>query len=116
MSEDAQHYQSHKDDAGEWGEAEQAPVSASRRLAAMFSVRFTPEELDAVRAAAEGLGQSVSQFVRQASLQRAGVGPTVPITTTSLQEISRRTAFEYTQSVTVLTSSLVGENTTLLGS
>lgn len=41
-----------------------------RRLAAMVSVRFTPEEVDRVRATAARLGMSLSAFVRDAALSK----------------------------------------------
>ncbi len=69
---DADYYQAHKDDPKEWGEPQPAPRSRSRRLAAMISVRFTPEEEEAVRQAALDTGQSVSHFIRQATLKEAG--------------------------------------------
>jgi uncharacterized protein (DUF1778 family) len=70
---DADYYQAHKDDPEEWGEAQPAPKSKRRRLAAMISVRFTPEEDEAVRQVAQSLGKSVSAFIRQAALKAAGV-------------------------------------------
>ncbi len=70
---DADYYQAHKDDPEEWGEAQPAPKSKRRRLAAMISVRFTPEEEHAVRQVAQSLGKSVSAFIRQAALKAAGV-------------------------------------------
>jgi hypothetical protein len=69
---DADYYQAHKDDPEEWGEPQRAPRSRSRRLAAMISVRFTPDEEQVVRQAALDTGQSVSHFIRQATLKEAG--------------------------------------------
>lgn len=69
---DADYYQAHKDDPDEWGEAEPAPKSRRRRLVAMISVRFSPEEEQAVRRAAREVGKSVSNFIRQAALKAAG--------------------------------------------
>lgn len=40
-----------------------------RRLGAMVSVRFSPEELEIVRAAADKSGQSVSGYLRNAALR-----------------------------------------------
>jgi hypothetical protein len=68
---DADYYQAHKDEPEEWGEAEPAPKSKSRRLAAMISVRFTPEEEEIVREAALTAGESLSHFIRQAALREA---------------------------------------------
>ena len=64
---DADYYQAHKDDPAEWGDPQPAP-KPSRRLAAMISVRFTPDEEQAIRAAAAAAGQSVSGFIRAAAL------------------------------------------------
>lgn len=72
---DADYYQAHKDDPQEWGEAQPAPKrskSRHRRLVAMISVRFTPEEEQAIRRAAQKTGNSVSNFIRQAALKAAG--------------------------------------------
>jgi hypothetical protein len=69
-SKDAEYYQAHKDDPGEWGEPEPAKRS-KRRLAAMISARFAPEEEDLVRRAAAERGESVSRFVREAALREA---------------------------------------------
>ena len=68
---DADYYQAHKDEPEEWGEAEPAPKSRSRRLAAMISVRFTPEEEEIVREAALNVNESLSHFIRQAALKEA---------------------------------------------
>lgn len=72
MSEEtrAQYYQTHKDDADEWGVPERPSASPRRRLASMISVRFSPAEATLIRRAAEAVGESVSQFVRKAALQR----------------------------------------------
>ena len=71
MSGDAEYYQERKGDESQWGEAEQAPKAARRKLAAMISIRFSPGEARLVRAAAAALGESVSSFVREAALRRA---------------------------------------------
>jgi hypothetical protein len=70
--QDAEYYQAHKDDPQEWGEPKPAPKSRRRRLVAMISVRFTPEEEQTVRQAAQETGKSVSNFIRQAALKAAG--------------------------------------------
>lgn len=68
--------QSTKDDAEEWGAATSDPDSTDpavasrgnsapkRRLAAMVSVRLSPEELQTVQARAAERGESVSGYVR----------------------------------------------------
>jgi hypothetical protein len=66
----AQYYQAHRDDPEDWGEPERPPASPKRRLASMISVRFSPDEADMVRRAAEAADESLSQFVRKAALQR----------------------------------------------
>jgi hypothetical protein len=66
----ADRYQARQDDDTEWGEPLPAPA-ARRRLDSMLSVRLAPREVDAVRAAAERLGLSVSAFLRRAALQEA---------------------------------------------
>jgi hypothetical protein len=68
---DADYYQRHKDEPEEWGEAQAAPKPRSRRLAAMISVRFTPDEEEIVREAALSANESVSHFIRQAALKAA---------------------------------------------
>lgn len=69
---DAEYYQTHKDDEGEWEDVGQPTPDATpkRRLAAMISTRFSPEEAARVRSAAELSGESLSSFVRTAVLQR----------------------------------------------
>ena len=69
--QDAAYYQAHKDDPGEWGEPKPAEKPRKRRLAAMISVRFTPEEEDEIRQAAQSNGYSVSQFIREIALKQA---------------------------------------------
>jgi hypothetical protein len=76
--QDAEYYQAHKDDPEEWAEPRTARKPAKRRLAAMISVRFTPEEEDLVRQAAAERGESVSHFVRAAALMHAR--PAMPST------------------------------------
>jgi hypothetical protein len=68
---DAEHYQSHKDDPAEWGSPEPSRKASSRRLAAMVSVRFAPDEEQLVRNAARRAGDSLSGFVRRAALTAA---------------------------------------------
>ena len=67
--ERAEYYEAHQGDPGEWGEPE--PAKPRRRLASMFSVRLAPDELEAVRNAAERRGLSVSAFLRRAALNEA---------------------------------------------
>lgn len=71
---DADYYQVHKDDPEEWGDPQPAQKSKKRRLAAMISVRFTPEEEDEVRRAALSKSKSVSQFIRETALKEARSG------------------------------------------
>ncbi len=71
---DAEYYQRHKDDPEEWGEPKPPAKRKTRRLAAMVSVRFTPEEEELVRAAAAKRHESLSGFVRRATLV-ACIGP-----------------------------------------
>jgi len=72
-TQDAEYYQAHKDDPGEWGEPEPEPKKKpkKRRLAAMISARFAPEEEELVRRAAAERGESVSRFVRESALREA---------------------------------------------
>jgi hypothetical protein len=92
-SKDAEYYQAHKDDPGEWGEPEPAKRSKKRRLAAMISARFAPEEEELVRRAAAERGESVSRFVREAALREARqqVSPGRMRTTTVSMLALRRT-------------------------
>ena len=65
----AEEFQATKDDASEWGDPEAAPArSAKRRLAAMVSVRLSPEELERLQAHVESLGTSVSGYLRKLAL------------------------------------------------
>ncbi len=86
---DADYYQAHKDDAEEWGEPRSAEKPKKRRLAAMISVRFTPEEEDEIRRAAQSKGTTVSQFIRETALKearprpRSRKAPTVPVSAVS---------------------------------
>jgi hypothetical protein len=95
--QNADHYQMHKDDPEEWNEPQPAPRStrsSSRRLAAMISVRFTPEEEEVVRLAASDAGQSVSNFVRQAALRAAGSpGPNAVVVPMSTLSMNSTTSF-----------------------
>jgi hypothetical protein len=78
-AKDAKYYQEHKDDEEEWGDAEPAPSpkrSESRRLGALVSVRFSAEEVEQLRRAAELEGRSLSGFVRNAALNLSSV-PTI---------------------------------------
>jgi hypothetical protein len=68
MDKDAEYYQAHKDDTEEWGEADRRKPER-RRLAAMISVRFLPEEEAVVRKEAATRKTSVSNFVRMAALR-----------------------------------------------
>lgn len=69
-SERAEYYESHKDDPDVWGEP--LPTRPRRRLASMISVRLSPDEAEAIRAAAEARGMSVSAFLRMAALKESG--------------------------------------------
>jgi hypothetical protein len=74
--EDARYYQEHRDDPEEWGE----PVYVEPRrprLESMLSVRLSAEEADLVRSAASAAGQSVSDFIRAAILQRVSQAPSI---------------------------------------
>ena len=79
MSEsEASYYQRHKDEPDEWEEVPAPPARRpKRRLDAMFSVRFSPAELDTLREAAGRRGETVSTFVRTTALRAAQ--QTVPV-------------------------------------
>jgi len=67
-----------KDDADEWGEATPNPESSTkRRLAAMVSVRLSPEELEAVQGRAAERGETVSGYLRGVALRDVTVATTV---------------------------------------
>lgn len=66
----AEYYQQHKDDDVEWGDPVPTPGIKRRRLASMISVRFSPDEARLVRAAAVGADESVSTFIRTATMRR----------------------------------------------
>jgi hypothetical protein len=65
--------QATKDDPDEWGEPEAPARSQGRRqrLAAMVSVRFTPDELEYVQRRAEESGQTVSAYLRSVAVAPA---------------------------------------------
>jgi hypothetical protein len=77
MSEkdDAEYYQSHKDDSSEWGEPLKQRKPERRKLGAMVSIRLSPEEHRLVRRAAELRGTSVSNFIRQLVLDACSPAP-----------------------------------------
>jgi hypothetical protein len=65
-----------KDDTDEWGDptpdlrsADEGESTPKRRLAAMVSIRLSPEELEAVQARAAERGESVSGYLRGIALQ-----------------------------------------------
>ena len=66
----AAYYQAHKDDPDLWGEPVPPPKKArgrpSRNLGARISVRFTPEEMDGIRAKSKEEGLTYSEVVRRA--------------------------------------------------
>jgi len=60
-------YAAHKDDPELWGEPEEPPQPPRRaNLAATITVRFTPEEADAIRRLAREAGLTYSEVVRKA--------------------------------------------------
>ena len=67
--------QASKGDLTEWDERSPKDTSSvkapKRRLAAMVSIRLSPEELEAVQARAAELGQSVSGYLRHLALRDA---------------------------------------------
>lgn len=74
---DADFYQEHRDDPDEWSEPEEPTERVERRrLAAMVSVRLSPEESSLLRSVAAARNLSLSGFIRQAAL--AAVRPQVP--------------------------------------
>ena len=87
VDRDADYYQAHKDDPEEWGEPKPSEMPRKRRLAAMISVRFTPEEEAEIRRVAQSKGNSVSQFIREMALREvrssSSKAPTVPISALS---------------------------------
>jgi hypothetical protein len=73
-ADDAEHYESHKDDESDWSEvpAPKRKRSEKRRLASIVSVRFTPAEVDELRRRARGLGMSMSGYLRWVALRPEG--------------------------------------------
>ena len=71
--EDASYYQAHREEEGKWGEPISKPRSAKRRLAAMVSVRFSPDEEQVLRKYAEVRGDSLSNFIRTTVLRATGM-------------------------------------------
>lgn len=66
----ADYYQAHKDDPDLWGEPVPPPKRPrgrpSRGMGARISVRFTPEEMEGIRATAKKEGLTYSEVVRRA--------------------------------------------------
>jgi uncharacterized protein (DUF1778 family) len=71
QEDDATYYNDHKDDASEWGDPLPDRDRPTRRLGSMVSVRFAPEEVSELRAAADRENRSLSDFVRHAALSCA---------------------------------------------
>jgi hypothetical protein len=63
----AEHYYERRHEAGDWDEPE--PLDKPARLDVTLSVRFTREELQAVRAAAERAGIKPTAFIRHAAVE-----------------------------------------------
>jgi mobilization protein NikA len=78
MTRGTRHVREHQDAGAERGQPEPARRSERRRLAALVSVRFSPEEEALVRDVARQRGQSLSGFVRQAALREAAPRTSVP--------------------------------------
>lgn len=62
----AEHYRAHRDDTEEWDAPE--PVTRPGRLDVTISVRFTADEIAAVRERASEAGMKPTAFIRQAAL------------------------------------------------
>ncbi len=62
----AEYYQAHRGDTEEWEPPE--AISRPARLDVTISVRFTPEEIAAVRERARDAGMRPTAFIRQAAL------------------------------------------------
>lgn len=69
-SEEADFYASHKDDPAVWG-TPRRPARRAGRLSTAVAVRFTPEEIAELRAAAPD--GNLSALIRQRSLGPRGV-------------------------------------------
>jgi hypothetical protein len=67
IHEAADYYQKNKE-SDDWGDPVPSPVKSSRRLGAMISVRFSPEEVAIIRARAAKKNVSVSRYVRMCAL------------------------------------------------
>ena len=63
---DAEYYQSHKDDDGEWGEGSREP-SRTDRLSVVVSVRLTPDQEQLLREMADRRGMSLSAYLRDSA-------------------------------------------------
>ena len=68
MTEDqlADYYHDHRDDMDQWGDPE--PIRKPDRLDVTISVRFTADEIAAVRQRAMEAGVKPTVFIRQAAL------------------------------------------------
>lgn len=69
MTEDelADYYHDHRDDMDQWGDPE--PIRKPDRLDVTISVRFTADEIAAVRQRATEAGVKPTVFIRHAALQ-----------------------------------------------
>jgi len=103
-------YENSGSDAGDWAAPTRPTTGRRPRLATMVSVRFSPEEIDRVRADAEADGMTVSAYLRAAALARCTpVAEHRPVFISSTQ-LSESFSGKF-QSVTYLQSSrrLLGE-------
>lgn len=69
----ADRYYEHRYDDDQWADPE--PMDRPARLTMTLSVRFTADELEAVRAMAEHLGMKPTAFVRQAAVEALSEHP-----------------------------------------
>lgn len=65
--EEAAYYEAHRDDPEEWGDPIEAPIVAPKSgLAISVTVRFSPEDAEAIRATARLENKTYSEVVRTA--------------------------------------------------
>lgn len=81
----AEYHFEHRQDESEWGPVE--PIEVPARLDVTISVRFSGEELAAVRAAASAAGLKPTAFIRDAALAALSSGP--PVSRRAAQRIAK---------------------------
>jgi hypothetical protein len=100
---EAEYFQARKDDEDEWGPGSSGVRRGDKRLDAIVSVRFSPDEESALRARAVAEGTTLSGLIRRAALGSAPVG--LSVRSVAMFSGSRTIAFGGTISPTAIIES-----------